>query len=78
MTMSPTRSVGACPTVREGDGLAMSSRNARLSATERSASPRLAEMLLEMARRLSCEYYIDRALEEARQAILAAGFSQIE
>ncbi|MER8466900.1 pantoate--beta-alanine ligase [Mesorhizobium sp. M1396] len=68
----------ACPTVREGDGLAMSSRNARLSAPERRAAPRLAEILFETARRLNCEDCIDRVLDEARQAILAAGFSQVE
>jgi pantoate--beta-alanine ligase len=31
--------VVACPTVREPDGLALSSRNARLSASERAAAP---------------------------------------
>ncbi|MER8868255.1 pantoate--beta-alanine ligase [Mesorhizobium sp. M0751] len=68
----------ACPTVREDDGLAMSSRNARLSAAERKAAPRLAEILFETARRLNSENCIDRVLDEARQAILAAGFSQVE
>ncbi|MER8402579.1 pantoate--beta-alanine ligase [Mesorhizobium sp. M1348] len=68
----------ACPTVREDDGLAMSSRNARLSAAERKAAPRLAEILFETARRLNRDHCIDRVLDEARQAILAAGFSQVE
>lgn len=36
----PSRVVG-CPTFREPDGLAMSSRNARLSAEERAAAPAL-------------------------------------
>ncbi|MER9426203.1 pantoate--beta-alanine ligase [Mesorhizobium sp. M0317] len=68
----------ACPTMREDDGLAMSSRNSRLSAAERSAAPRLAKILFETARRLKRDHCIDRVLDEARQAILAAGFSQVE
>jgi pantoate--beta-alanine ligase len=40
----PTEVIG-CPTVREPDGLAMSSRNVHLSAAERAAAPVLARAL---------------------------------
>ena len=36
----------AHPTVREADGLAMSSRNVRLNATQRADAPRLRQALL--------------------------------
>jgi pantoate--beta-alanine ligase len=39
--------VVGCPTVREADGLAMSSRNSRLTAAQRRLAPRLAQVLRE-------------------------------
>ena len=39
-----------CPTVREADGLAMSSRNVRLTETQRADAPRIQRALLEAAR----------------------------
>ena len=41
-------SVVTCPTVREPDGLALSSRNVHLSAAERSAAPVLRRALLDV------------------------------
>ncbi|RJT23809.1 hypothetical protein D3227_38385 [Mesorhizobium waimense] len=68
----------ACPTVREEDGLAMSSRNLRLSAEHRRATPRLASVLFEAAERLSAGAPAEDVLTEAWQAILAAGYTQVE
>ncbi|MBZ9798773.1 pantoate--beta-alanine ligase [Mesorhizobium sp. ES1-4] len=66
------------PTVRESDGLAMSSRNTRLSSAERRTAPKLPEILFKTARRLTSGELVERTLREARQAILAAGFSKVE
>ncbi|WP_027038695.1 pantoate--beta-alanine ligase [Mesorhizobium ciceri] len=68
----------AGPTLREADGLALSSRNTRLSLTERHRAPRLAEILLQTVKQLSSGESVERALTEGRKAILAAGFSKVE
>ena len=70
--------VVGCPTVRETDGLAMSSRNVRLSLAEREVAPRLASILPEAAKKLSSGAPVDQTLSQARTAILAAGFKQVE
>ncbi|MBB6414036.1 pantoate--beta-alanine ligase [Mesorhizobium sangaii] len=67
-----------CPTVREADGLALSSRNARLSPAERAIAPNLALVLIETAERLARGSPVLPTLAEARAAILAAGFRDIE
>ncbi|AZO22546.1 pantoate--beta-alanine ligase [Mesorhizobium sp. M1E.F.Ca.ET.045.02.1.1] len=68
----------AGPTVREADGLAMSSRNARLTLADRNKAPRLAEVLIQTARQLSLGESVPRTLSVGREAILAAGFSKVE
>ncbi|EHK54577.1 pantoate--beta-alanine ligase [Allomesorhizobium alhagi] len=67
-----------CPTVREADGLALSSRNVRLSPAERSVAPKLASVLLETAERLANGSPVMPTLYEARVAILAAGYREVE
>ena len=59
--------VVACPTVREADGLAMSSRNAYLSAEQRSAAPAIRRGLL------AGEQVVKRggSAAEAVQAVIA-------
>lgn len=68
----------ACPTVREADGLALSSRNVRLSPAERAIAPKLAEVLVATSRRLAAGDAVEAALREGRAAILAAGFDRVE
>ncbi|WP_028035248.1 pantoate--beta-alanine ligase [Chelativorans sp. J32] len=68
----------ACPTVREEDGLALSSRNVRLSTEHRLIAPRLAKILFATAGRLTEGASIDETLLEARNAILEAGYQQVE
>lgn len=66
------------PTVREDDGLALSSRNVRLSPAERQVAPRLAAILFEAAERMAAGAPADGVLSEAQVAILAAGYEKVE
>ncbi|HYG85640.1 MAG TPA: pantoate--beta-alanine ligase [Azospirillum sp.] len=73
----PVRVEGA-PTVREADGLAMSSRNAYLSADERARAPELYRALSEAAEALASGAPAGLALERASARIAAAGFARID
>ncbi len=65
----------AAPTVREADGLAMSSRNQYLTAAERGIAPRLFEELSRAAARLASGERDFPALEGAAvRALESAGF----
>ena len=64
----------AVPTVRESDGLALSSRNAYLSADERKIAPTLHRVLRESAAKIAGEALLARVLDEGGAAIEAAGF----
>ena len=67
--------VVACPTVRERDGLAMSSRNAFLNPEERARAPGLHAVMQEVATRLRDGVAPGAALVEARRALAASGFA---
>ncbi len=73
----PTQIVG-CPTVREEDGLALSSRNVHLSAAERAIAPALAQALFEAAKNIARGAPAVDAIEKARGRILAAGFDAVD
>ncbi len=70
----PVRVIGV-PTVRETDGLALSSRNAYLSAEERAVAPTLYRVLAGCAAKISGGAPIARTLDEGRTEIAAAGFA---
>jgi pantoate--beta-alanine ligase len=64
----------ACPTIREPDGLALSSRNAYLSAADRAAAPRLFETLNNIASQVGTGEATDEALTRARHDLERVGF----
>jgi pantoate--beta-alanine ligase len=63
------------PTVREKDGLALSSRNAYLAPAERAIAPMLYSTLRESAARIAAREPIARVMSEGWLAIEAAGFA---
>lgn len=70
----PVKVIGV-PTVREPDGLALSSRNVYLSSAERAAAPMLYKVLKECASRIKSGEKIDRVLNVGRIEVDLAGFA---
>jgi pantoate--beta-alanine ligase len=70
----PLKIVGV-PTVREADGLALSSRNRFLTAAERPLAARLAVALRSVAERLAGGAEADLVLTQARENLTHDGFS---
>jgi len=66
------------PTVRDSDGLALSSRNANLSADERQLAVALPTGLMNAARGIEAGEPIGPALAAAKQAFIDAGFLKID
>ncbi|OIQ40168.1 MAG: pantoate--beta-alanine ligase [Roseobacter sp. MedPE-SWde] len=73
----PIEVVG-CPTVREASGLAMSSRNMRLSAEGVSKAGALYPILTSLAGELSAGGAFADLKQQSEAAILAAGFDELE
>ena len=70
----PVKVIGV-PTVRESDGLALSSRNVYLSSAERAVAPMLYKVLKGCASRIKSGEKIDRVLNVGRIEVDLAGFS---
>jgi len=65
-------------TVRDSDGLALSSRNALLSAEQRRQAPALYRTMTEMAAQLIAGAELRPVLESGKETLTAAGFEKID
>jgi len=70
----PLKVVGL-PTVRERDGLALSSRNAYLSEADRAVAPMLSRVLNSCATRINRREPVETVLEEGIAELKHAGFA---
>lgn len=73
----PVEIIG-CPTQRDADGLALSSRNVRLSPGARRQAPALFAAMTGAARAIGQGAEAGPALEAARDALVRAGFTEVE
>ena len=70
--------VRGVPTVRDADGLALSSRNAYLSADERQRALALPQALEQAREAILGGEPVEAALDDARRKLADAGFSRID
>ena len=73
----PTKIIGA-PTIREIDGLAVSSRNVYLSPTHRETAPSIFKVLKRTATAIALGDDASLATKKAHDDLVLAGFSKIE
>ena len=66
------------PTVREADGLALSSRNAYLSEEQRAVAPELHRQLLKVADTARNGGDVEDAIHKATEALILSGFSVVD
>ncbi len=67
-----------CPTLREADGLAMSSRNVRLSSEARAIAPVLYAELQYLAGKLAEGRRMADVVDAAKRLIVAGGYQAVE
>lgn len=70
--------VHGCPTIREMDGLAMSSRNLLLSDRARTTAPRLFEEMEAFVEALGQGHDFNELQEQAIKRLDTAGFTEVE
>ena len=70
--------IRACPTLREPDGLAMSSRNMRLDARARAVAPALYQALNDLARGVREGASASSLQDPLIERLLEAGFDRVE
>ena len=73
----PAQIIGA-PTIREADGLAVSSRNVYLSQNNRETASNVFKILKKTATTIALGNDVLVACEEARSELILAGFSEID
>lgn len=73
----PVRIEGV-PTVREPDGLALSSRNAYLTAVERAVAPTLPRVIRAVARAVAGGASPEHETSVATEALVSAGFRKVD
>jgi len=67
--------IEAVPTMREADGLALSSRNRFLNIAERTTAPMLYQIIKDVARKIAADAPITQVLAEGEARLTAAGFA---
>jgi pantoate--beta-alanine ligase len=78
LTHPHTTRVHGVPTVREPDGLAMSSRNQYLTSEERAQAPALNRAMRAAAARIAAGEPVAGVLEALKAEVLTAGFQRLD
>ena len=73
----PVEIIG-CPTIRERDGLALSSRNIFLNKEQRSVAPGLHRILIETAEYFRTSNNSNQAISKGKIALIKSGFTKVD
>jgi len=78
LTLPRADAILGVPTVREADGLAMSSRNAYLTPEQRAQAAGLLRAMQAAAAEITCGHAVGAVLDRLRVALLEAGFAGVD